>query len=176
MVANILVDADVIIHFHKGDRISLLRDLFPGRLFVLDTIVSELTKGKATRVGSTLENMIRWGIISEMPFPKDIQVITEYAKLSSRLGKGESACLAVCRYHNEVIASSNLRDIKDYCNQHSIAFLTTIDILCIGVLKGKITEAGANDFISLVISQQSKLPKGNIEVHLHTFDRLKLQY
>ncbi len=50
--------------------------------------------------------------------------------------KGESACMAYCRYTSNIIGSSNLRDIKKYCNNHKIVYLTTIDFLYYAWLRG----------------------------------------
>jgi hypothetical protein len=35
---KILVDADVLIHLFKADRISILKDLYPNRVFMLDVV------------------------------------------------------------------------------------------------------------------------------------------
>jgi hypothetical protein len=44
-------------------------------------------------------------------------------------GDGESACIAYVRYSNDIIGSSNLSDVKNYCNLHSIDLLTTMDFV-----------------------------------------------
>ena len=43
----------------------------------------------------------------------------EYARLRNTLllGKGESACMVHCRDNKDVLGSSNLRDIRDYCGR-----------------------------------------------------------
>ncbi len=38
----------------------------------------------------------------------------EYFLLQRTLGKGESACMMYCKDNQDVLESSNLRDIKDY--------------------------------------------------------------
>ena len=39
---SILLDADVVIHFFKAERVTLLNELFDGRLKILDIVLSEL--------------------------------------------------------------------------------------------------------------------------------------
>lgn len=41
-------------------------------------------------------------------------MMKEYALLLRTLGKGESACMIYCFDNQDVLGSSNLRDIKDY--------------------------------------------------------------
>jgi len=44
--------------------------------------------------------------------PKSIEISKEYALLKKTKGIGEAACMAVARYSNEYIASSNLKDSR----------------------------------------------------------------
>lgn len=63
------------------------------------------------------------------------------------MGKGESACMVYCRYHNDVVGSSNTKDITDYCNQYGITFLTTNDFLFYAIQRSLITKEEAVAFI-----------------------------
>lgn len=89
----------------------------------------------------------------------------------------ESACLAYCRHHPHIIASSNLSDIRDYCDQHQVAYLTTMDVLCIALHRKVLTERECDDFIQKVRASNSKLPNMGIAEYRDTkFDRLKYSY
>lgn len=174
-VVNILLDADVIIHFVKGDKISALMELFPRRMVLLDRVDEELKNNKL--VSAVVENMIRFRSLTVVPFPKDLPVLKEYAQLIKTKGKGESACLAFCRYHPHIIASSNLNDIRQYCDEHQVAYLTTMDILCIALYRGILTDAECNTFIQTVRSSNSKLPDMAIaDYRDRIFDNTKYQY
>ena len=83
----------------------------------------------------------------------------EYASLLRRFGKGESACMAYCKFTNNVIGSSNIKDIKKYCEQHQLVYLTTIDFLYYAIKRGKMTIDDAHQFIDMVQEKGSKLPK-----------------
>ncbi|MDY9919809.1 MAG: hypothetical protein U2P89_13195 [Proteiniphilum sp.] len=37
--------------------------------------------------------------------------------------------MAYCRYRNNVLASSNLKNIVDYCEENKITYFTTMDFL-----------------------------------------------
>jgi len=73
-----------------------------------------------------------------------------------------------------MIASSNLADITAYCSTFSIAYITTIDRLFIGLKQEKITETECDEFIKSVRSQGSKLPNKSIVEMLASFDQIKL--
>ena len=155
---RILLDCDVIIHFIKAGQQLLLPKIFPSRFVILDKVKAELDKRKKSIVA--LENFIEWSKIEVIPFPKDAMIIKEYAKLKYNMGDGEAACLAVAKHTKDFIASSNLKDIKSYCNHFGIVYLTTMDILLEAYLKGILTETACNTFIKEVKSKDSKLIEG----------------
>lgn len=172
----ILVDADVIFHLFRAERLSLLKELYDGRIYVLDVVLEELKSFAPSQLGFVLG----LGILQEMPFPtSNSDILSEYSRLKKEdKGKGESACMAVCRFQKNIIASNNLRDIKPYCQQFQIEYLTTMDILAVGHLKEKLTVAEADYCIYLIKSQRGKLPHYNkIEDFIKAeFEMEKLKY
>jgi len=102
--------------------------------------------------------MIQMKLIEELNFSGDFEVIKEYARLKRMFGAGESACMAYCKFHRDVLASSNLKDIKDYCMENEITYLTTMDFLNAAFERKLLNEAACNSFISDVLSKGSKLP------------------
>ena len=161
---KIVLDADVIIHFSKGGLLSLLPQIFPEyEYIVLDKVYDELSS-----VRRQLDNQIALiGNIKKVEFAPTIEILREYVALKSRFGDGESACMAYCRYTANIIGSSNLRDIKDYCTNHQITYLTTLDLLYYAWRRGLLTEKDCEDFIQDVTSKGSRLPKiGNIMTYL----------
>ena len=42
-------------------------------------------------------------------------------------GEGECACMAMARYGQETIASSNFRDVAPYCDANDIEYIGVID-------------------------------------------------
>ena len=98
--------------------------------------------------------------IKEVTFGETMEQRKEYAHLTSvvGLGRGESACMVYCRFNNDVVGSSNLRDITDYCEEHQITYLTTTDFLYYGIRRGVWTKADADKFIAQVNDSGSKVP------------------
>lgn len=86
--------------------------------------------------------------------------------LRNKFGKGESACMVYCRDNNDVLGSSNLKDIKDYCNLHKITYLTTLDFLYYAYIRKKITKKECDSIIHDILSKGSKLP--DIDITLYT--------
>lgn len=163
---KILLDSDVIRHFIKGDHLLELPKLFPDRLLMLQNVKNELCRSK--NLVLIVNNFILFNKIEEMDFPTDDkQVLKAYAELIAEgRGDGESSIMAVARYHKHIVASSNLKDIKNYCNTHQITYLTTMDILKIAMEEGVLTEAECDYFIYKVKSSGSKLPVNTMSEYL----------
>jgi hypothetical protein len=93
----------------------------------------------------------------------------EYARLIKTFGKGESACMAYCKFNKDILASSNLKDISIYCEENEITYLTTMDFLAEALNEKQLTEHECNDFIRNVKAVGSKLPVNTIAEYLKKF-------
>lgn len=67
-------------------------------------------------------------------------------------------CMVYCRYHNDVVGSSNTKDITDYCDQYGITYLTTNDFLFYAIRRGLLKKEEAEEFIRTVRSLGSYPP------------------
>ena len=161
---SILLDSDVVRHFLNGGRIHQLSSIFPGRFVMLDKVRDELCRSKG--LVTPVANFLSMFKIPVIPFPSVVDIMREFAVLKKKFGDGESACMAVARFQNQYIASSNLKDIKDYCTQYGITYYTTMDILVEALNKKIFTETECNDFITNVKSKGSKLPCHSIQEYL----------
>ena len=159
----ILLDSDVIIHFIKGDRLALLTEIYPNTYGIPDFVFDEVFKGN---LRTQVENLITYKRVIEVPFDDSRVVLQEFAELKRRYGIGESACMAYCKFHDEVLASSNLSDIKSYCTDNNIQYLTTMDLLTRAFEKGMMSESECDYFIYLVKSSGSKLPANSIKEYI----------
>lgn len=156
---KIVLDADVIIHFAKGGLLSSLPMVFPDCEFiVLDVVRQEIKRPTLIQLQN---QMVFLKNIREVVFGDTLEQRREYARLTSALGlgRGESACMVYCRFNKDVMGSSNLRDILSYCDEHKITYLTTIDFLYYGILKGVWSRKDAEDFVVSVNAKGSKLPQ-----------------
>lgn len=163
---KIVLDADVIIHFAKGEMLSSLPKVFPECEFVVLDIVRQEVRQPTL---NQLQNQISFlQNIREVTFGETIEQRKEYARLTSvvGLGRGESACMVYCRFNNDVIGSSNLRDITSYCDEYLITYLTTPDFLFYGIRKGVWTREEADRFIAQVNAYGSKVPVVDFDTYV----------
>lgn len=161
---KILLDSDVIRHFLKGGILGLPK-IYPGRLVILDIVKSELFRSRHLQIH--VNNFISMCKIEVAPFPtRKLEIMQEYAALKRRFGDGESACMALARYERHFIASSNLKDIKEYCERNGIIYLTTMDILLEGLNKRILKEEDCDRFIKQVKEKGSKLPVNNMKEYI----------
>ncbi|PWJ52623.1 hypothetical protein CLV98_1354 [Dyadobacter jejuensis] len=155
----ILIDADVIIHFCNGGRISLLKIIFGNSLFVVPEVISELDVKPNSRIA--LENMLTFKQVQiyEVPTNLKLQILKEYNRIRRDLrgGMGESMCMAIAKFDNKILASSNTKDIHDYCKENSIKYYTTLDILYMAFQEKHINESEFDCFIYDVTSKGSHL-------------------
>jgi hypothetical protein len=156
---QLLLDADVLIHFHKADKIFDLSNIFKQYEYILLDIVWE--EVKKTSIAYAIQLLIDNGSITLLEFPTDDDLIDyEYEALKYEgRGVGESACMAYAKYNkNGIIASSNLSDLLPYCQNNKIPYLTTIDFLCQAMAISYYLEADCDTFIEKVLGNRSNLP------------------
>ncbi|MDC1106322.1 hypothetical protein OAT16_06420 [Prolixibacteraceae bacterium] len=161
---TILVDADVISHFiAAGELVELPNILKPHTVAVLDNVYKEVARIQSRKL--YLDNLVdRLKTISVIPFPiRNLNIKREYALLKKNnplIGDGERACMSVAKYDNDVIASSNFKDIIPYCEANKILYLGTLDILAIALQKNIYDVARCDKFISITIQKnKARYPK-----------------
>lgn len=158
---KIVLDADVIIHFYKGGILHLLPTIFKEYDYiVLSKVYTELNRDEKhciDMIGQTFKTIT---VVEYNPKGDELR---EFAILNNTRGKGESACMAYCKYNNDVIGSSNLNDIRIYCEENGITYLTTFDFLYYAIKRGIIDIKTAKQFIQTVKDNGSILPNTNIE-------------
>jgi hypothetical protein len=158
----ILTDADVVSHFITAGEAESIHLIFPDNpIHLLDKVHAELQNWKSANVGFTVSDLLKKKRIKLINFPEDNDEIKKeyfWIKKMQFKGDGESACLAVARYNKRILASSNLKDIKNYCVMHNIDYLTTMDFLCVALAAGVFDEARCDAFITTVTKAGGKLP------------------
>jgi hypothetical protein len=155
---KIVLDADIIIHFIKGNCFSLLVEIFPEyECIVLDKVYNELSKVKETK--TMIDNYV-WFIkkLTIIRFAPTGDSLREYAHLRRTKGEGESASMIYCKDNKDVLGSSNLKDIKDFCTQYNITYLTTLDFLYYAWIRKKMTAKECTQFIDGVNRKGSIIP------------------
>lgn len=160
---KIVLDADVLIHFSEANSLHLLPTILSEyEHVVLSAVYDELRREEKL----TINNIERhFKTLSVIDFSPTGAMLREYAELIRTRGRGESACMAYCKFNHDVIGSSNLRDIRIYCEQNEITYLTTFDFLYYAIRRGKMTIDEAKHFIDAVRLAGSKLPDMDIETY-----------
>ncbi len=158
---KIVLDADVLIHFSKAGCLNMLPGIFPEYDYVVLSVVYGEIKTIQRQLDRQIETLKN---ITLVDFNPTGDMRREYVRLTTakHFGKGESACMAFCNFTNNVIGSSNLKDIAEYCKQEGITYLTTLDFLYYAYTRGMMSETQCGDFIDSVRANGSKLPKINI--------------
>ncbi|MFT3949551.1 MAG: hypothetical protein QM763_21490 [Agriterribacter sp.] len=129
---------------------------------------AELQRWPSDVLRTEVAVMLSKKIIWLMNFQDDNEaIVKEHAWIKSMLfkGDGESACLAVVRYTKNILASSNLKDIKSYCLTHKIDYLTTMDFLCEALRRGVFDIPECDRFIQTVKRAGGKLPVNGMKEH-----------
>lgn len=161
---KIILDSDVVIHFIKGEQFPMIHQIFPEYQFaILDIVLNnELRKRELTR--NYLDQYLHYfkDKIEVILWEPDYVVASEFAYLLKRFNMGESACMVYCKYNNDVIASSNLRDIAEYCNENKITWITTMDLVWEAFKTKLLSEKECDEFIQKVLKNGSKLPVSKI--------------
>lgn len=149
----ILVDADVISHFMATGHISDLNGILaPHQLYIVENVYREATRHPSDAMRKLkVDEWIAHSKTCVIKFPSQNQNIKrEFYKLkhdNGLLGDGECACMAMARFGQETIASSNFRDVAPYCDAHDIEYIGVLDILQIAINKEYWTIDQCNQFI-----------------------------
>ncbi len=157
---KIVVDSDVLIHFAKGSALSLLPSIFPEYQYIILSNVYEEVRTLQKQLDNQI-SLLKNIVLEE--FDPTGEMLHEYANLCNTFGDGESACMAYCKFNHDVVGSSNLRDIKEYCNNNKITYITTLDFLFYAVKRRVLTADECNKIIKEVRTKGSKLPDIKIE-------------
>ena len=161
-IKAILIDADILIHFSLGDSLLRIADIYPQyEKWVLDVVEKEISK-RLSSAHFQLQLVLDQCIFKRMDMPSiKTPTYAEFIRLKKenpRIGEGEAACMAYARFNDHILASSNFRDIKKYCEQHSVRYISTMDLLKEAMSKSIMSEEACDQFIDKVKKQGSQLP------------------
>lgn len=173
----ILVDSDVISHFMAAGKIDDLdKILAPNTLQIVEQVYEESIRhpffdDREKEVNDWLNRCH----ITKIKFPySNDNIKLEYyrmKKVNPRFGDGERACMAIAKFWKQAIASSNFRDVAEYCDINGIDYIGFMDILVIAINKGIYTPEECNKIIHDVIKiNDGRLPVQDITQYVPTRD------
>ena len=148
-----MVDADVISHFMATGYIDRLTEILqPHAVMIVENVYKEASyhptePDRKRKVDKWMERCK----VCKIAFPyANENIRREFFRLKKEnpmLGDGERACMSMARFGQEVIASSNFRDVAPYCDENGIEYIGTLDVLTIAMNKGIFTSKECNQFI-----------------------------
>jgi len=166
---KIIFDADVLRHFFEVGYQHYLTKIFPDRIVISKIVKSEVQN--VDRFYLDIRNFIRRyniEVISIDDYPDNFKIQKEFAILTKKIDRGEAECLAIAKFDSKYVASSNISQIEDYCNKNNIKLYKTLDILCLGIINGVMTEHECDNLIQLNRSRNNKLPNLTIAEYCAT--------
>lgn len=164
---KILIDSDVTIHFIEGDSLDNIPQIYPGRIVYVDKVLEELYSFPQYKI--QVFNFVQRHQFEKIELGSNYEYFLEYADLIQMVGKGEAACMAIAKIDKKYIASSNLRDITEYCNKHKIKKITTMDFLWEAINKKVMSIEDCDEFITKVKNAGGKLPVDTIEEYVKKY-------
>jgi len=164
----LVFDADVLIHFMQAGCFSDLKRIYPNNSkVVLKKVYDEIIyKDSKNMLDSAIYT---FKYISLVDFPVDMAMMKEFAHLTSpliNLGKGESACLSYCKFTQNVVVSSNLKDVKEYCKRQSIELLTTLDLIKWAYENNLWLEQECDQVLQLMVKKGARLPFTSVKAFI----------
>ena len=153
----ILVDSDVLSHFIAANKIyDLSKILQPHKLMIVEQVYKEASYHPIFDDRKVV--LDKWMLdckipIINFPFPNQ-NIRLEFYRLKKDhplYGSGERACMSMAKFGGETIASSNFRDVADYCDANGIEYIGVMDILLVAMRKNVYTVDDCNNFIHDVL-------------------------
>lgn len=143
---KILLDANIIFSFVRGEIGLFLPKIFPNHELVLLSEVDKEIKDSESK--SFIQLLVKSKSISIIDNTSSLDYIQEYSILNQQFGSGESACMAFCKFSDDVIASSDFKGIVKYCDENAIEYLGMMDFLVHAWETGVMTETQCNACIN----------------------------
>ena len=121
MTEQVFFDTDCLSAFLWVNNQSILAQLYPGKIVVPSQVYSELSYPGTPHLKARIDSMVANNEASIKDFDVGSDMYTLYVKMTSNpdeghriIGSGEAAGIAMAKAQNGILASNNLRDIKQY--------------------------------------------------------------
>ena len=168
-------DTDCISAFLWVKEQSILVKMFPGRIGIPRQTYEELSIPEIPHLKSRVDQLIEGGQAQIVDINFDTEAYELYYRLTEAptnghriIGKGEAACLALAKTENGIIASNNLRDIRDYVTEFGVRHITTGEIMVNAYHSGLISEEQANEIWANMIAKHRRLGAPSFSEYLES--------
>jgi len=165
MTEKYFFDTDCLSAFLWVRKENLLIKLYGGKIILPEQVYSELSHPRIPHLKTLTDNLKNNGDISIVNIEMETEEYNIYRKLTTNpdkgfkvIGKGEAAAIALAKTKGGVLASNNMRDIKQYVEEYKLEHITTGDILVEALAKQYITESEGNIIWANMLAKNRKLP------------------
>jgi len=162
----IILDADFLSSFAWVNRLDILEGLYSKRMIVLEEVLEELSR--VPHLAARVEILIKNGHIKSDSMYAATPEALLLAKFidEGRYGMGEASCMAYLTYHDGILGSNNLADVKDFCIKYNKCLLTTTDVLYQAYSAGCINLNEADKIWAGMLSKKQKLPTSSFSAYV----------
>lgn len=164
MTNPLFFDNDCISAFLWVEKQSILTRLYPNKIVIPQPVYNELSFPGIQHLKMRVDSMINNGDVEIRHIQTNTEAYDFYFKMTQNpdinhkiIGNGEAACLALAKSENGIIASNNLKDIRDYIEEYSLKHITTGDIMIEAYQKGIITEAQGNMIWANMLAKRRRI-------------------
>ena len=175
MTDKYFFDTDCLSAFLWVRNENLLIKLYGGKIILPEQVYSELSHPRIPHLKTMTDNLKNNGDISVESIEMDTEEYKIYCKLTRNpdkgfkvIGKGEAAAIALAKTKGGILASNNMRDIKQYVEEYGLEHVTTGDILVEAFNKHYITEDEGNAIWANMIAKNRKLPNNTFTEFLES--------
>ena len=168
-----IYDSDCISSFLKINEVKLLKKLFSQILVpkqVYDEITTPDSYWQVRKLAISLKNN---GYLKIIPIETSYQSLKNYnsmikGKWGRPIGRGEAAALSLAILNNGIIASNNLKDVKDIAQKNSIPIMTSSIILTALYEKGVLSKSEVESVWAEMKKRDTILPTKTFEIYYKT--------
>lgn len=164
MIDSLFFDSDCISAFLWVRKQNLLVMLYPGRIVIPKPSYDELSYPTTPQLKQRIDTLLSNHQVVLQSITVESDAYALYRKLTTApdkghkiIGPGEAAAIALAKTVGGVVASNNLKDIRDYIDEYGLKHITTGSILAEALERGFITEDEGNTIWTAMLAKRRKL-------------------
>lgn len=175
MTDKYFFDTDCLSAFLWVRNENILVKLYGRKIVLPEQVYSELSHPRIPHLKALTDTLKNNGDISVESIKMGTEEYKIYCKLTRNpdkgfriIGRGEAAAIALAKTKGGILASNNMRDIKQYVEEYRLEHITTGDILVEALNKEYITEDEGNTIWVNMIAKNRKLPSNTFTEFLES--------
>jgi len=174
MTDSYFFDTDCLSSFLWVDKEDILLKTCDN-IIIPESTYDELSSPSIPHLKNKIDNLMSNGKIKIQEMNIDSEEFSIFQKLTmspdanhKSIGDGEAASIALSKVYNGVLASNNLKDIKQYIDEFQLKHITTGDILKKAYDNKIISENEGNVIWANMIKKRRKIGAGSFSEYLQS--------